>query len=74
MRHNNYYQRSFLRTFEISRSANAAITLRWNLAVDVLAGKPSRRRRLPDEFPDNVREELIEIVDVLLARANLVLD
>ncbi|MGN7797815.1 phosphotransferase family protein [Leifsonia sp. 22587] len=59
---------------EIRRGVDAAIALRWKLAVDVIAGlesgDPPRRGSLPDEPPETAREELIELVGVLLASAD----
>jgi len=59
---------------QICRGVDAAIALRWKLAVDVVAtlesGDPPRRGSLPDESPETAREELIELVSVLLASAD----
>ncbi|MGO4594403.1 phosphotransferase [Leifsonia sp. 2TAF2] len=58
---------------QIRQGVDAAIALRWKLAVDVVAGlesgDPARRGSLPDESPETAREELIELVGVLLSSA-----
>ncbi|KRF08782.1 hypothetical protein ASH00_03580 [Arthrobacter sp. Soil782] len=61
-------------TFEdIRLGFDAAVALRWKLAVDVVAGiekgEPPRRGSLPDEDPAAALEELIALVDLLLASA-----
>ena len=57
----------------IRQGVDAAIALRWKLAVDVVAGlesgTPPLRGSLPDEPPETAREELTALVDVLLASA-----
>jgi hypothetical protein len=58
---------------QIRQGVDAAIALRWKLAVDVVAGlesgDPPLRGSLRDESPETALEELIELVDVLLASA-----
>lgn len=58
---------------DIRRGVDAAIALRWKLAVDVVEGigrgEPPRRGSLPDEAPETALEELSLLVDVLLASA-----
>ncbi|MET0714093.1 MAG: phosphotransferase [Mycetocola sp.] len=62
---------------EIRRGFDAAIALRWKLAVDVVAslerGEAPRRGSLPDEEPATAMEELLLLVDFLLATAGRVL-
>jgi hypothetical protein len=62
----------------IRQGVDAAIALRWKLAVDVVAGlesdEPSFRGSRPDESPETAKEELIELVGVLLAAAGRTLD
>lgn len=62
---------------DVRRGFDAAIALRWKLAVDVAAGLESgeapRRGSLPDEAAESAVEELILLVDVLLASAARVL-
>lgn len=59
---------------DIRLGFDAAVALRWKLAVDVVAGlekgQPPRRGSLPDEDPDVALEELIVLVDLLLASAD----
>lgn len=59
---------------QIRRGVDAAIALRWKLAVDVVAalesGERPRRGSLPDEPPETALEELIELAGVLLASAS----
>jgi hypothetical protein len=58
---------------QIRQGVDAAIALRWKLAVDVVAGlasgEPPLRGSLPDESPETALDELIELVGVLLASA-----
>lgn len=62
---------------QIRLGFDAAIGLRWKLAVDVVAGlergQPPRRGSLPDEDPAQAEEELLELMDLLLASAQRVL-
>jgi hypothetical protein len=62
---------------DVRRGFDASITLRWKLAVDVVAGLESgeapRRGSVPDEEPGVALEELIVLVDFLLASAGRVL-
>ncbi len=62
----------------VRRGFDAAIALRWKLAVDVVAGieqgEAPRRGSLPDEAPEEAMDELIQLVDVLLASAHRVLE
>ena len=57
---------------------DAAVALRWKLAVDVVAGIESgetpRRGSLPDEEPAVALEELLVLVDLLLTSAGRVLN
>ncbi|HYI34641.1 MAG TPA: phosphotransferase [Glaciibacter sp.] len=63
---------------DVRRGFEAAIALRWKLAVDVVAGiergEAPRRGSLPDEAPEEAMEELIPLVDLLLASAQRVLE
>lgn len=63
---------------QIRQGVDAAIALRWKLAVDVLAslesGEPPIRGSLPDESPETALDELIELVGVVLAAAGRTLD
>lgn len=56
---------------EIRRGFDAAIALRWKHAVDVTAGlekaEPARRGSRPHESSQEAEEELLLLVDVLLA-------
>lgn len=56
---------------DVRRGFDAAVALRWKLAVDVVAGleagEAPRRGSLPDEAPGTALDELIPLVDVLLA-------
>lgn len=58
---------------EIRLGFDAAIALRWKLAVDVVAGiergQAPRRGSLPHEDPAVALEELTVLVDLLLASA-----
>lgn len=57
---------------------HAAIGLRWKLAVDVVSGleggEPPRRGSLPEENPAAAQDELILLVDLLLASAGRALN
>jgi PAS domain-containing protein len=59
---------------DIRLGFDAAVALRWKLAVDVVAGlekgQPPRRGSLPDEDPAVALEELVLLVDLLLASAD----
>ncbi|WP_299166870.1 phosphotransferase family protein [uncultured Arthrobacter sp.] len=59
---------------EVRLGFDAAIALRWKLAADVVAGiergQPPRRGSLPDEDPAAALDELIALVDLLLASAD----
>lgn len=59
---------------EIRQGFDASIALRWKLAVDVVAslgrGEVPRRGSLPKEEPAVALEELIALVDLLLASAD----
>ena len=61
----------------VRRGVDAAIALRWKLAVDLLAGlatgEPARRGSRPREHPLQSRAELLLLVDVLLSSAGRVL-
>jgi hypothetical protein len=63
---------------DIRRGFDAADALRWKLAVDVVAGievgEAPRRGSLPDEAPEDAMDELIQLVDILLASARRVLE
>ena len=63
---------------DVRRGFDAAVALRWKLAVDVAAcierGEAPRRGSLPDEAPETATEELILLVDLLLDSAERVLD
>lgn len=63
---------------QVRRGYDAAVALRWKLAVDVVAGiekgEAPRRGSLPDEAPEAAMDELIQLVDLLLASAHRVLD
>ncbi|MGN6272670.1 MAG: phosphotransferase family protein [Protaetiibacter sp.] len=58
---------------QVGRAFDAAIALRWKLAVDVAAtlesGEPARRGSAPDEAPEQAMDELVALVDVLLDAA-----
>lgn len=60
----------------VRRGFDAAVALRWKLAVDVVAGLENgavpRRGSLPDEDPAAALQELIMLVDLLLASAERV--
>jgi hypothetical protein len=62
---------------DVRRGFDAAIALRWKLAVDVVAGLDSgeapRRGSLPNESPEVAMEELTLLMDLLLASAGRVL-
>jgi hypothetical protein len=63
---------------DVRRGFDAAITLRWKLAVDVAAtlesGQPARRGSAPAEPPERAMDELVALVDVLLDAARRALD
>ncbi|MGO4299056.1 phosphotransferase family protein [Leifsonia sp. RAF41] len=63
---------------QIRQGVDAAIALRWKLAVDVLAslesGEPAIRGSLRDESPETALDELIQLVGVVLAAAGRTLD
>ncbi|MET0933866.1 MAG: phosphotransferase [Mycetocola sp.] len=67
-----------IRPEDVRRGFDAAIALRWKLAVDVVAGLESgeavRRGSLPHEHPDVAMEHLVSLVDLLLASAARVLE
>lgn len=62
---------------DMRRGFDAAIALRWKLAVDVVAGlergEAPRRGSLPDEAPADAMDELDLLVDVLLESTSRVL-
>jgi hypothetical protein len=59
---------------DVRRGFDAAIALRWKLAVDVVAGLESgetpRRGSMPDERPAAAMDDLVGLVDLLLASAD----
>lgn len=63
---------------EVHRGFDAAVALRWKLAVDVVAGLESgdapRRGSQPNESASTAVGELVQLVDLLLASAGRVLD
>jgi hypothetical protein len=63
---------------EVRRGFDAAVALRWKLAVDVVAGIESGeapiRGSLPNEAPAAAMDDLVLLVDLLLASAGRVLD
>lgn len=63
---------------DVQRGFHAAVALRWKLAVDVVAGletgEAPRRGSLPDEPPEAAVDELVQLVDILLAAAGRALD
>lgn len=58
---------------QVRRGLDAAIALRWKLAVDVAdgleRGDVPRRGSLPDEAPERAAEELLVLIDLLFASA-----
>lgn len=62
----------------LRRGFDAAVALRWKLAVDVVTGietgEAPRRGSMPDEAPADAVDELVQLVDVLLASAARTLD
>jgi hypothetical protein len=62
---------------DVHRGFDAAVALRWKLAVDVVAtlesGEAARRGSLPNEAPETAMDELVELVPILLASASRVL-
>lgn len=62
----------------VRQGFDAAIALRWKLAVDVVAGIGNggdvRRGSLPDEASEVAMDQLVSLVDLLLASAARVLD
>lgn len=63
---------------DVRRGFDAAVALRWKLAVDVVTGlergEPPRRGSAPHEEPAVALDQLIQLVDLLLASAARVLD
>lgn len=63
---------------DVRRGFDAAIALRWKLAVDVVTGlergEPPRRGSAPHERPAAALDQLVRLVDLLLASAARVLD
>lgn len=63
---------------DVQRGFDAAVALRWKLAVDVVAGLETgealRRGSLSDEPPEAAVDELVQLVDILLAAAGRALD
>jgi len=63
---------------EVRQGLDAAIALRWKLAVDVAVtlerGEPARRGSAPAESSEQALDELVALVDVLLDAARRALD
>ncbi|MET4639415.1 methyltransferase domain-containing protein [Mycetocola sp. 2940] len=63
---------------DVRRGFDAAVALRWKLAVDVVTGLESgeapRRGSQPNEPASEAERELIQLIDLLLASAGRVLD